>query len=99
MKNAKTLLLVTIAAFALVGQASAACYADYKAKRDKPLRLHYGVIELSDAACKSKAVAAAEISILISNDDWQLLNVMSLFGDDGLNTTREESAGEFYLRY
>lgn len=98
MKNAKTLLLVTVATFALAGQASAACFADYKAKRDKPLRLHYGVIELPDAACKSKAKAAEEISIRISNGDWQLLNVMSVFRDKGL-ATRQESAGEFYLRY
>lgn len=78
--------------------ASAACYADYKAKQDDPLRLQYGVIQLSDAACNDKGRAAAEIAGRIGGDGWQLLNVMSVFGDDGLQS-RKDRAGPYFLRY
>lgn len=78
--------------------ASAACYADYKAKQDNPLRLHYGVIELPDSACGNRAEAASVIDKRISRDGWQLLNVMSIFGADGLDE-RKQSAGQYFLRY
>lgn len=78
--------------------ASAECYADYKAKKDNPLRLHYGVIELADKACANRQTAAKAIDKRISRDGWQLLNVMSMFGADGLSE-RKQSAGKFYLRY
>ena len=42
---AALLVLVTIA---LAAPSHAACYVDYKAKRDNPLRLHYGVMQLPD---------------------------------------------------
>lgn len=77
---------------------SAACFADYKAKRDNPLRLHYGVIELSDAACGAPARAEAEIRQRIARGNWELLNIVSIFGDEGLGE-RKESAGEFFLRF
>ncbi|MGB8621475.1 MAG: hypothetical protein WCD16_01535 [Paracoccaceae bacterium] len=78
--------------------ASAACYADYKAKQNNPLRLHYGVIKLPDNACSDRGAAAGVIKKRISRDGWQLLNVMSIFGQDGL-AERKESAGQYYLRY
>ena len=47
MKHARILALS--ATFALLSApVSAACYADYKAKRDDPLRLHYGTIEIAE---------------------------------------------------
>ncbi len=93
------LFLATFIAATLMAQASlAACFADYKAKRDGPLRLHYGVVELPEAACTDSAAAARAISSRIARDGWTLLNVMSIFGRDGLEE-RKASAGEFYLRY
>jgi hypothetical protein len=77
--------------------AQAACYADYKAKRDRPLQLHYGVIELPDAAC-TPATARSEISRRIGGDGWKLLNVLGIFGADGLNARRSD-AGAYFLRY
>lgn len=82
----------------LAAPAFAECYADYKAKKDGPLRLHYGVIELPDSACGGRRQAAGEISARIGRDGWKLLNVMSTFGKGGL-AERKESAGKFYLRY
>lgn len=78
--------------------AAAACYADYKAKRDNPLRLHYGVVQVSDAACSQPSVAKTEIQAKISQDNWRLLTVMSFFDENGLKE-RQKSAGEYFLRY
>ncbi len=90
-------LIALIAAAGLAAPASAACYADYKAKRDAPLQLHYGVIELPEAACNDRD-AEAEVALRIAADGWQLLAVLSIFEDDGLDS-RAESAGQFNLRY
>lgn len=78
--------------------AQAACYGDYKAKQDAPLRLAYGVAELPDAACSGPDAAAAELAPRLSAAGWTLLNVVSLFGPDGLEE-RKASAGDFFLRY
>ena len=98
MKKHITYTLAAALALALAGPASAACYADYKAKRDDPLRLHYGVIELSDDACDNPAQAEREVADRIGENDWKLLNVLSTFGDKGLNK-RKKSAGKFFLRF
>ncbi|MDG1377818.1 MAG: hypothetical protein P8P56_12580 [Yoonia sp.] len=76
--------------------AQAACYADYKAKRDDPLRLHYGVAEVS-GDCSVRA-AKEELSARLRADNWTLLNVLGVFDDAGLEE-RKESAGDYYLRY
>jgi hypothetical protein len=95
----RTTLLAPLLALALLATpAGAACYADYKAKQDNPLRLQYGVIQLSDAACDSKRAAQAEVAARIGRDGWQLLNVMSVFGSDGLEQ-RKQRAGDYFLRY
>ncbi|MDR5652374.1 hypothetical protein [Ruixingdingia sedimenti] len=91
------LLSALLAALPAAAPAQAACYADYKAKRDGPLRLHYGVIELPAAAC-DPAAAAPVIAARIRADGWVLLNVMSVFGPEGLNQ-RKASAGPYFLRY
>ncbi|WP_324250285.1 hypothetical protein [Halocynthiibacter styelae] len=77
--------------------ATAGCFADYKAKQEDPLRLHYGVIELPADACNANA-AQSIISGRIGRDGWQLLNVISVFDDSGLGS-RQSEAAEFYLRY
>ncbi|UWQ18272.1 hypothetical protein [Jannaschia sp. M317] len=78
------------------GTANAACYADYKAKQDDPLRLHYGVAELPDSACNPQAAAGLIAERL--QDGWQLLNIVSVFGPEGLDQ-RRASAGPYFLRY
>ncbi|MEL6840059.1 MAG: hypothetical protein AAFP85_12260 [Pseudomonadota bacterium] len=78
------------------GMVHAACYADYKAKQDNPLRLHYGVIEVrGDCTARN---AEQQLRSALSRDGWQLLNVVSVFDDAGLDQ-RRDSAGEFFLRY
>ncbi|MBT8153517.1 hypothetical protein KMP13_06325 [Epibacterium ulvae] len=94
----KTLIPISAAlALTLASPVSAAeCYADYKAKKDSPLRLHYGVVQLK-GPCK-KGPAKNEIASRIASDGWTLLNVLSVFGPDGLQQ-RKGNAGSFYLRF
>ena len=95
----RKMLLAPLLALALAATpAGAACYADYKAKQDNPLRLQYGVIELSGGACDDQGAAKAEVAARIGRDGWQLLNVMSLFGPEGLQQ-RKQRAGDYFLRY
>jgi hypothetical protein len=91
------LFLAAILAAALGSPAAAACYADYKAKQDSPLRLHYGVAQVADAPC-TKAAAKAELAPRLAADGWTLLNVLATFGPEGLEE-RKASAGDFFLRY
>ncbi|MDV7141087.1 hypothetical protein R3X27_00185 [Tropicimonas sp. TH_r6] len=81
----------------LAAPASAACYADYKAKRDDPLRLHYGTARIDGATCNT-TVAEAQIRDRIARDGWTLLNVLGVFDESGL-AQRKDSAGQYHLRY
>ena len=85
------LLLLTAA------PASAECYADYKAKQDNPLRLAYGVAQVSDGNCDAGS-AEGELAPRLADAGWTLLNVMSVFGPEGLSE-REGRAGDHFLRY
>ena len=93
----RTLLTLGLLA-AMAAPAQAGCYADYKAKQDNPLKLHYGVIELPDTACASRQAAGAQIQGRIGRDGWTLLNVLGIFDASGLNQ-RKPSAGAYFLRY
>jgi len=91
-------LVALVAMLAL--PASAECYADYKASRDNPLKLHFGVIELPDRACESLEAAAPVIARRIAVDGWTLLSVDRIFPAKGLdNEQRRTRAGDFFLRY
>jgi hypothetical protein len=97
----KRLALAAALAAALGGvlalPAQAACYADYKAKQDSPLRLHYGVAQVPDDAC-SKGGAKQALAPRLAQGGWTLLNILSIFGDEGLEE-RKASAGEYFLRF
>ena len=87
--------VVVLLAASLPAQA-ADCFADYKAKQDNPLRLHYGVVQLSGECSKSSA--RQEISSRLAPAGWTLLNVLSVFGPEGLEQ-RKADAGPNYLRF
>ncbi|PTX57758.1 hypothetical protein C8N43_2429 [Litoreibacter ponti] len=76
----------------------AACYADYKAKKDNPLQLHYGVIALPDSACSSARAAAQSVAPRLQAAGWTLLNIVSVFDDRGLDR-RQANAGQYFLRF
>jgi hypothetical protein len=91
MRLAFSLLLTLV----LASTASANCFADYKAKQTDPLRLHYGVAQIS--AC-NRATAENELKGRLSSQGWTLLQVMSVFGPEGLDQ-RKQNAGQYFLRY
>lgn len=91
-------LAALVLAAGLALPAHAECYADYKAKRDDPLRLAYGVSLISDAACGDAKLAKAELAPRLAADGWTLMKILSTFGPEGLGE-RKASAGEFFLRY
>ena len=97
MTRAVLSALAVTAALALASPAQAACYAQYKAKQDDPLRFHVGVAEVSDAEC-SKAAAKKALAPRLKNGGWTLLNVIDIFGPEGLDEGKA-SAREFFLRY
>ena len=89
-------LAITLAlTAALSAPAAAQCYADYKAKQDNPLRLHYGVAQIS--AC-NRGTAQSELAARLNSRGWTLLQVVSVFGPEGLDQ-RKQSAGQYYLRF
>lgn len=92
----KYLSFTFIALMLATTTAQAACYADYKAKRDDPLRLHYGVAAVTGDC--TVAQAERQLTPSLARDGWQLLNVLGVFDDAGLEE-RKDSAGEYFLRY
>lgn len=91
----KRILALTALILALAGPAHAACFADYKAKQDDPLRLHYGVAEISQCSAQS---ARRELEPRLARAGWELLNILSVFDDSGLEE-RRNNAGRHFLRY
>ena len=89
-------LLLSLLLTLLAGTAGAACYADYKAKKDDPLRLQYGVAEITGEC--TPAAAFGELVPRLAADGWALLEVIGTFDETGLEE-RRESAGQFFLRY
>jgi hypothetical protein len=75
----------------------AACYAEYKAKRDNPLKLHYGVAELSDSACNKRSAAAA-LAPRLASDGWILLSIVGFVDASDLGEVKA-NAGNYFLRY
>lgn len=90
-------ILAAALALVLTGPAAAECYADYKAKKDNPLQLHYGVAQVADGNCNPGA-AAGELTPRLASAGWTLLNVLATFGPEGLDE-RKASAGDYFLRY
>jgi hypothetical protein len=98
-KAMKHITLSFLTAFVLsfpVTASAADCFADYKAKQDDPLRLHYGVAQLRGAC--DRGSAQAELSARLRAQGWTLLNIVSTFGPEGL-AQRKSSAGSNYLRF
>ena len=89
--------IILIYAIFTVTTANAACYASYKAKRDDPLKLHYGVMQLPDQQCTMKTAAKAAGLRLLPHG-WILLNLLTVSLKIP-TPTEKENAGENFLRY
>lgn len=94
----KRILILLTLLMATSSAAQAACYADYKAKQDNPLRLHYGVLELPQSACGSARSAAQAAAPRLARAGWTLLNIVSVFDQNGLDR-RRANAGAYFLRF
>ena len=70
--------LLTAVTFTLcaAGTAQAACYAEYKAKRDNPLELFYDVARISGPC--TRANAAAQLRQQLAAQGLTLLKVISV---------------------
>ena len=88
--------LLTLAFLLLGSAAQAACYADYKAKQDDPLRLHYGVVEIEGPCTVQNAKRI--LPGRLDAEGWTLLTVLGTFNENGLDS-RRDSAGEYFLRF
>lgn len=93
-----SLLLALPLLVALAAPAQAACYADYKAKRENPLKLHYGVVQVDISPCVMSDKVTRQVRQRLQASGWQLLQVQSVFDEGGLGR-RKQDAGQFFLRF
>jgi hypothetical protein len=71
-----SLPLVAVLALAMPAMAKAACMAEYKAKRDNPLKLHYDVAQINGSC--TIANARAQLAGQLSRQGLTLLKVLSV---------------------
>ena len=95
MKHSLVILGLMAALIVAAPAQAADCFADYKAKQNNPLRLHYGVARISQC---SKSAAQSELKSRLADQGWTLLNIVSVFDEAGL-AERKESAGSYFLRF
>jgi len=89
-------IIITLAIF-LAQSAQAACYADYKAKQENPLKLHYGIMKFDSVECTA-SIVQKKVALRLLPHGWTLLNLLTV--SRKLPTTqRKENAGENFLRY
>lgn len=93
-----TLLISVLMLTVSAGASSAACYADYKAKQDNPLRLHYGVMRIDMTPCTMSDSARQTVESRLKKAGWRLLQVQSVFDDSGLEK-RKKDAAKYFLRF
>jgi hypothetical protein len=94
----KVFIAAILIAAAFAAPASSACYADYKAKQESPLRLHYGVLQLDVTPCRMSGTVTSLVKDRIAAGGWKLLQVQSVFDESGLED-RKRDAGQFFLRF
>ena len=89
-------IIITLAIF-LTQSAQAECYADYKAKQENPLKLHYGIMKFDSVECTA-SIVQKKVALRLLPHGWTLLNLLTV--SRKLPTTqRKENAGENFLRY
>ena len=94
----RILLIALLAVFSLGTPLHAACFADYKASRDNPLKLHYGVMQVDISPCAMSDKVKRTVAKRLGAAGWKLLGVQSVFDDSGLSK-RKKDAGQYFLRF
>ena len=95
---ARSMICAFAALLCLAGQAQAVCYADYKASRDNPFKLHYGVVRIDAEPCTMSDQVLHDVAERLKASGWKLLQVQSVFDDSGLEQRRKD-AGQYFLRF
>jgi len=98
MKTRMYKFAAILAVFLAAGPVSAACYADYKAKKENPLRLHYGVMQLDAKPCQMSKAITNTVKKRLSAGNWTLLKVRSVFDERSLEAKKKD-AGAYFLRF
>lgn len=96
--NTRLIFTALAFTFALAAPGHAACYADYKAKQENPLKLHYGVIQVDISPCAMSDSVRSTVAKRLNAAGWKLLQVQSIFDDSGLGK-RKKDAGQYFLRF
>ncbi|WP_340688927.1 hypothetical protein [Salipiger thiooxidans] len=94
----KRLFLLLFLALVLPAAAQADCYVEYKAKRDAPLRLHYGIALLPGGDCPGKGQTADALRSRLAGSGWTLLNVVGSSTKEP-GKKKKANAGDYYLRF
>ena len=92
------ILLVTLFVISYPQVLFADCYADYKSKKNEPLRLHYGIARIDTSVCKDRDAAVLDLRARLQTNGWILLKLMDFFEQEGLEE-RKENAGACFLKY
>lgn len=92
-----TLALALGATLTLALPASAACYAEYRASRQNPVQLAYGVAEIRGGACNAQA-AAQYLQARLAQSGWTLQNVLSTVDSNSAPANAGYTGGH-YLSY
>jgi hypothetical protein len=93
MRRSLAPTLLILALTALPGAAAAECFIHYKAKRDNPLRLHYGIVQVS-GSCPGDPAGA--VGSRITAAGWSLLNVTKVTQSPPSDTERASAGSHFY---
>lgn len=91
---------ILLSSLILLGSASfaqAACFAHYKAKQEDPLKLHYGIAQIADAACTPDA-AKSILENRLSGQGWTLLNIVKV-SPNAPTPQEQANAGEYFFRF
>lgn len=92
------ILLVTLATVAaLAAPAHAACYAEYRAQRQSPVQLAFGVAEIRGGACNAQA-AANYLRNTLGRSGWTLSNIVSTVNSNSAPGNSGYTNGH-YLRF
>ncbi len=94
----KKILLITLFLSSIPHMTFGECYADYKAKKNEPLRLHYGIAKINPSLCDKRDAVALELRARLRANGWVLLKLIDLFGKDNLEE-RKDNAGAYFLKY
>ena len=72
MKRIVIYLCAGLVSLSATQAAYADCFADYKAKQESPLRLHYGVIEVDVQPCRMSPAVSDTVARRVAAGGWML---------------------------